>query len=242
MTHSHEQPNPEAIAFQAATLWITVQRGTHGGRACRDHTVRDASGAPLFEARAFPWERRIVVRHAGRPDDVLMVLQRRMSFPFTGKVDVLVASGRSRLGVVQRNGELRDARGAIVGRFVDARTGRRRTTEALVEGLGNALVGGDVAVPGGSSATGYRYLRDGRLIGDLARRTVPFDLEPAAEPSRLLSGLARALPSGLRGTWLRASGTCRGNGWSFERPALRADEDSRLALAGALFMVELSYR
>lgn len=229
------------MALQASTLWITVQRAADAGRACRDHTVRDASGVPLLEARAFPWDRRIVVRHAGRPDDMLMILRRRVSFPFTGKVDVLDAAGQARIGVVQRNGGVRDARGAIVGRFVDARSGKRRTAEALVEGLGNALVGGDAAVAGGSSASGYRFLRDGRIIGDLARRPVTFDLEREAAASPLLSGIARVLPSRLREKWRRTSSTRRESGWCFERSAVPADEDSRLAIAGALFMVELSY-
>lgn len=237
MTRSLERPAPDASALQASTLWITVERAQHDGRACRDHTVRDASGTPLLVARAFPWDRRIVVRHAHHPDAVLLILRRRVSFPLTGKIDVLDASGHGRLGVVQRNGAVRDAHGAIVGRFADARSGRRRTAEALVEGLGNAIVGGDGTVPGGSSASAYMYLRDGRVVGRLTRGALPFDVGSDAPPSPVAAGIGRILPRRLRDALLKR----QGSGWRFERDVVPPGDDPRLAVGGALFRVELSH-
>ena len=237
MTRSNPDPHVAPSALQATTLWITVDRGQHNGRSCRDYTVRDASGAPLLVARAFFWERSIVLRRADRPADVLVILHRRRSFPFTGKVDLLAATGGTRVGVVQRNGCVRDARGAIVGRFADARSGKRRTAEALVEAVGTAIVGGDGTASAAASTSGYTYSRDGRVIGRLTRGTLPFDVGSDATPSPTIAGIRRILPSGLRDALFKR----QNSGWRFQRDAHPPDEDPRLAVAGALFRVELSH-
>ncbi|HSA55496.1 MAG TPA: hypothetical protein VLE53_07315 [Gemmatimonadaceae bacterium] len=224
-------------ALRERTLWISVERTRSGGRACRDLTVRDSSGTALLVARAFPWQRDIVVCRADRPNAAWLVVRRRRSFPLTGKVDVVDVANAARIGILNRSGRVRNARGALLGRFADARSGKRRVVESLVEGVGNAIVGGDSTGSMAASTREYTYAREGRVIGRLTRGRPPFAVAPARSSSSPLSRVAHLLPARLRAALLDA----QPSGWEFVREETVADDDPRLPVAAALFVVELSH-
>jgi hypothetical protein len=220
--------------FREPALWITVTRTQSEGRACRDYVVHDSSGSPLLVARAFPWRRDLIVRRPDQPDKAFILLRRRRSFPFTGNVDVIHVATEARVGTLNRNGRVRDGTGVVLGRFVDARSARRRAAESVVQAIGTAIVGGDAI--SGSSPDGYTYVLGARVLGALMRAPLPFDTEPASPPSPMVARVARFLPSKL-GAAIQGRRT---HGWRFDRAALPAGEDPRLSLVAALFTVELS--
>jgi hypothetical protein len=220
-----------------ATLWLTTVRAVDGGRACRDLTVYDSAGTALLTARAFPWDRDIVVRSASGSDGAFLTLRRRVSFPLTGKVDAIDALTGGRIGVLNRSGRVRDANGSILGRFVDARTLRRRAAMGLVEAVGTALVGGDGSATAASSPAGFTYTDGRQVIGALSRAPLPFDTRAAAAPTRLAS-LVRLLPMRVRDALAQR---LKPKGWRFERATIPPHEDPRLAVAAAILTVELSH-
>ena len=231
------EPSAISTSLSERTLWLTVERTQDKGRACRDHTVHDASGKPLLVARAFPWQREIVVRRADDPDDILLILRRAISFPFTGRIDVIDAASGGKLGTLNRNGRVRDEAGGLIGRFADDRSLKRRTAEAVVDAVGTAIVGGDGSVSGASRPDGYTFARDGCIAGRLTRATPPFDVGSRSPPSGLIAWLSRVLPSRFGGARLER----RPRAWKFERDVIPEADDPPLTVAAALFAVELSH-
>lgn len=223
--------------FRATTLWITSTRAvTQDGRACRDVAVHDAEGTPLLAAQALPWSREIVLHAPGRPDDVVMVIERRRSFTLTGDVDVFEGATRRSLGVLHRSGRVHDATGAMLGQFVDARSLKRRATESLVEGIGAAIVGGDTV--GATSATAFVYRLEERVIGELVHAPLPFTVGPRPDEStapNVWTRLARFVPSHVRDG---IAARMHPRGWQFTRRDVPLREDPRPSLAGAILMVE----
>lgn len=219
----------------SSPLWLTSMRAVSEGQACRDLTVYDAMGTPLLVARAFTWGRDIVVRDGGQSGAPQLLVRRRRSFPLTGKVDVLDTASERCVGLMHRNGRVWDPNGALVGRFADARSLRRRTAESVVEAVGTVIVGGDASA--GSSPSGYTYTLGNRVMGGLVRAPLPFEVEPASSPSPIAAKVARFLPSKL-GAALQGR---RSHGWRFDRAAVAEGEDPRLSVAAAVFMVELSH-
>jgi hypothetical protein len=218
-----------------ATLWITSARGTFEKRRCRVLTVLDAEGRPCFQARAFPWDRQIVVRTADAEQRAIVVIQRRRFFVVTGRVDIMEAGGR-RLGVVTRGGDVRNTRGTLVGRFRDARTLTRKTAEAATVTLGNIMMGLDSSGDGVAGTDVFVFSIEGRYLGSLMQMPLPFvTSETTPAPRR---GLERLLSA----RWLTTlSRRFRPRGWRFTRVYINPGEDARLVLAGALFTVELSH-
>src|SRR3972149_497794 len=111
-------------SLDQATLWITVSRSSTDGRRGRDYAVRDVAGAVLLTARALVWGRELTATDPGTGSTILL-LRRRLAFPLTGRVDVLVPPAKP-LGRVYRNGRFAGADGHMTGRFRDAHGVRKR--------------------------------------------------------------------------------------------------------------------
>lgn len=219
-----------------ATLWITSKRTTSDGRACRLMTLFADDGSSLLEALAFPWKREIVVRTAGPSGRAVLVMRRRRTFPFTGKVDIKGADGVQPLGIVTRAGRVSDIEGRVIGRFTDSRSLKRRTAESAAEALGNALMGLDSAAGGPSSADSFAFIFDGRPLGSLVRAPLPFVVPDRADQRQLL--LTRLLPERWRTALARRT---EPRGWRFARIDAPSHADPRLLVGAALFTVELSH-
>ncbi len=215
------------------TLWIASRRATSEGRACRVITTFAEDGAPLLEALAYPWRREIVTRAVGPESRAMLVMRRRRSFPFTGKVDIEDSSAGRRLGGVTRAGRVLDADGRLVGRFTDTRSLKRRTAESLTEGLGNALLGFD-SVGAPAAPDGFVFGLEGRTLGSLVRAPLPFDLGDREERHR--SRIAGLMPERWRTALSRRFSP---RGWRFAR--LPSDAEPMLLLGAALFTVELTH-
>ena len=224
-----------ADPLDAQELWFSVERAVENGRACRDYRIRSAEDALLATARAFPWRRPIPVADAsGQP---ILTLERRRSFPLTGRVDVRAAASGPPLGIVRRNGRYEDALGRPAGAFRDARSIRGRTHEALFIGLLDTVLGDGGSEVSGPS--GYVWLAEGRPAGTLRREPLPFS-QPPVTLSGIPARLARVVPERMRRRFRTLVGP---TGWKLERlpeaPVVAADP--RLTLAAALFAIELSY-
>jgi hypothetical protein len=210
--------------------WISVRRASADGRACRDYIVSDDRGLELLSARAFNWDRGIIVR---REERELVRLTRHRSFPFTGKVRVSNAKGEH-IGTIRRNGELRDSTGAELGRFRDARTFRARAREAALVGALDALFGGDGSTSELSGPNGYVLTNGDRVVGELVRAVPPFAAESdeAIVPAWVgRHRIARRLVERL----LRRTAA-----WRFDRAEPDDGDAALVAIAGAIFMIELA--
>ncbi len=216
-------------------LWISASRVTSDGRACRLITTFAEDGAPLLEALAFPWRREIVARAVGPEGRTMLVMRRRRSFPFTGKVDIENGSAAGRLGGVTRAGRVLDADGRLVGRFTDTRSLKRRTAESLAEGLGNALLGLE-SVGAPAAADSFVLAHDGLTLGSLVRAPLPFDLSDREGPHR--SGIGRLIPERWRAALSRRFAP---RGWRFARVNCPGNTEPMLLLGAALFTVELTH-
>ena len=224
-------------------VWFSVARATHSGRACRDYVIFDSTGSACFEARAFPWRREIVIRANTPPHLPVLTLRRRRSFPLTGTVDILNEDG-DRIGTVRRNGVFR-AQDRHVGRFLDARTMRERTREAVVIGVLDSLFGGDGTTAIGSAPNGFVWLRGSTVVGVLTRAAASFLAEsPHTEANRdTTRPHASAYPSLIARVIDRFRRLARPDApraWKLEQrdPAHAADD--RIVIAAALFTIELS--
>lgn len=216
------------------TLWIASRRATSEGRACRLITTFAEDGAPLLEALTYPWRREIVARAVDHESRPILVMRRRRSFPFTGKVDIEDAGAARRLGIVTRAGRVLEADGRVVGRFTDTRSFRRRAVHGLAEGLGNALLGLDSV--GTPATTDSFILRlEGRTLGSLVRSPLPFDLSDGSASSQSVIG--RLVPERWRAVLSRRFAP---RGWRFVR-ANAGDTEPLLLVGAAVFTVELTH-
>lgn len=163
----------------------------------------------------------------------MLVMRRRRSFPFTGRVDIEGGSAGRRLGGVTRAGRVLDADGRTVGRFTDTRSFKRRTAESLTEGLGNALLGFD-SVGAPAAADSFVLELAGCTLGSLVRAPLPFDLGDREGPHR--SRIAQLMPEGWRSALSRRFAP---RGWRFARRP--SDTEPLLLLGAALFTVELTH-
>jgi hypothetical protein len=193
--------------------------------------VTDEHGVVVMSARAFTWSRTIhVTDPAGRAS---FDIERSRLFPLTGRARVRAVPSGLPLGTVSRNGTFRDAGGEIRGKFVDARSLRKRVHAGLIQGAMETLLSGvGDSVPSGPDSF---VLQVGRAFqGTLRYGVVPFPAEnegAAAAPRQL-----RFVPHVLRRFWQSLNAP---RGWKLERTHLGAD-DPRLQLAGAIFAAELS--
>jgi hypothetical protein len=221
-------------ALESPILWIAMTRAAASGRQCRDYTLTDEAGSTLLTARAFNWDREIVVAY---PDGSACIsILRSMAFAVSGRAAVReLPSGRA-LGRVTRNGTFSDELGAIRGRFQDARTRRDRARESLFHAAGEALLGaGEGSMPSGPDSFVLNVA--GRRAGTLSYARLPsHGKDEAAPPSHLLALASRFLPGRSRDAW-RSMNAQRG--WRFERLAA-IEGDPRLQVAAAIFAIELS--
>lgn len=221
-------------ALESPILWIAMLRAAAGGRQCRDYTLTDEAGSALLTARAFNWDREILVAY---PDGTPCVsIRRSIAFALSGRAAVReLPSGRN-LGRVTRNGTFSDELGAIRGRFQDARTRRDRARETLFHAAGEALLGaGDGSVMSGPDSFVLNVA--GRQVGTLTYEELPSrGKAERAPPSRLSELTSRLLPGRLRNSWRSVNAP---RGWRFERLAT-IEGDPRLLVAAAIFAIELS--
>jgi hypothetical protein len=223
----------DLAAALATGLWITRRHADDEGGRGRSYEVRDAAGALLLRARSTVWGREIPLRW---PDDVeALMLRRRRAFPLTGRVDMLEPGGRL-VGAVYRNGRFADAAGRTLGRFRDARTMRERTGEAVLQGVFEAVIGGDGAQP--ANARAFVCMSGDGVVGTLASMALPFAQTEPAEPSLVARISRRVLPKRAMDT-LRAVAAPRG--WRLDVAAEMRVHDPLLVTGAALFTVELSY-
>jgi hypothetical protein len=216
------------------TRWIRVRRDQREGTACRVITLSSATGAAEFEAVAFTWRRDIVVRAIASPHEGF-VIRRRRSFPFTGRLDVLATAGETRIGILARNGVVKDGSGNACGRFRDARTTGDRAGETAFEFVGAILTGSEGGDPGRMPLE-RRWIIGSAEQGRLMRAKWPFDPDGAPDPSP--GGISRFLPAKV-GAFLR--GVAAPATWRFDWRPLEPSVDPRLPVAAALWAVELSH-
>ncbi len=222
------------VTLPDAGLWFSMRRNAADGKACRDYIITDDEGTTLLTARAFNWNREILC-HApdGTPS---LAVRRDRAFAVTGRADVVQLPSGSKLGDISRNGTLRDQAGNELGRFRDARSTKERARESVFHGLGEALLGGE-----GSSVTSgpesFLLYEHDDVIGALTHAPLPFATGPSAREAGGLAGkVGSLLPPRLRKSLeLRLAP----RGWKLhftrEPPC-----DQRLAIAAALFTIELS--
>jgi hypothetical protein len=169
-----------AGALAALSLWIVPQPVKAAPRRCRDYHVRDLTGNALLTVRAYLWGRDIDAHDAHARQPVLRV-RRRHLFPITGVADASALAGDRQLGTVHRSGRIRDAGGRPLGRFRDARSTGQRTRESLLQGVFEAVLGGDGTTTLASGPDGYVW----------------------ASPEHVVLGtLRRGAPGAPRGSWL----------------------------------------
>ena len=211
-----------------------MTRTAVGGLQCREYTVTDEARRILLTARAFVWDREIVV--AGPDGAPCMSIVRGRAFALTGRASVRELPTGHELGVVTRNGTFSDPGGKVVARFQDARSLRQRARESLFQAAGDALLNaGEGSMPSGPDS--FVLISGGRETGTLTYAKLP----PAAEddrpaPSRIHALASRLLPARSRNMW-RALNAPRG--WKLER-SRPLGADPRLQLAAAIFAIELS--
>lgn len=211
-----------------------MRRTSVGGRQCREYTVTDEAGGTLLTARAFVWDREIVIAD---PDGVPCIsICRSRIFALNGRAAVREFPSKRDLGVVTRSGTLRDSHGAVRGRFQDARSLRQRTRESLFQAAGDAVLSaGEGSVPSGPDS--FVINAGGRQAGTLTYARLPFAREVEQSPPSRMSELAlRLLPSRSRNMWRSLNAP---RGWKLKRSA-PVETDPRLQLAAALFAIELS--
>lgn len=218
-------------ATESPILWAAMSRTAVGGRQCREYTVTDETGGTLLTARAFNWNREILLAH---PDGTPCIsIIRSRAFALNGRAAVRELPSTRDLGHVRRSGTFSDELGVIRGRFQDARPRRERTRETLFHAAGEALLSaGEGSVLSGPDSFVLNVA--GRPAGALTYAQLPIRGEPDKAPPSRLSKLARRLPGHSR--W-RSINTPRG--WRFERVAT-IEGDPRLQVAAAIFAIELS--
>lgn len=223
-----------AGALESPIVWISMRRSAVGGRQCREYTVTDEGGGTLLTARAFVWDREILIADL---DGVPRIsICRSRIFALNGRAAVRELPSKRDLGMVTRNGTFRDSRGTVRGRFQDARSLRQRTRESLFQAAGDALLsGGEGSVPSGPDS--FVLNTGGRPAGALTHAKLPF--APGTEqspPSRVSELASRLLPKRSLSIWRSINAP---RGWRFER-SVPLETDPRLQLAAALFAIELS--
>lgn len=223
-----------AGALESPILWIAMIRTAIGGRQCREYILTDEAGGTLLTARAFIWDREIVV--AGPDGAPCISVRRSRLFALNGQAAVIELPSKRHLGEVTRNGTFRDSSGAVRGRFQDARSLRQRTRESLFQAAGEALLSaGEGSVPSGPDS--FVLNVGGRTAGTLTYAKLPFAREDKpSPPSRMSQLAARLVPSRVRNRWRSLNDP---RGWKLERSA-PLETDPRLQLAAALFAIELS--
>ena len=219
--------------LHSPVLWFTMDRGTAGGRQCRDYTVADDGGRQLLSARAFNWSRDIVLADSdGTP---ILMIRRSRIFALSGRAVVLELPAQRPIGEVGRSGRFSDSTGQMRGRFRDARSARERASESVFQAAAEALLGNGDSVASGPNS--FLLDIDGVLAGTLSYSEIPLgrNTEPAV-PSRAARLASRLLPArSLKA--LRALTAPRG--WKFHHLA-PPPEDPRVQIAAALFAIELS--
>jgi hypothetical protein len=213
--------------LNAPVLWLTLRRGSEAGRALRDYECAADDGTPIFRARAWNWRREIACEDAAGAR--VLLLRRRRSFVFSGRVDIAGADGE-RLGVVHRSGRFSDV-GPTRGRFRDARSLRSRTGESVLATMAELAIGGDGALET-SGPTGFIYLRDGRPAGALGYAQPPW----APAHGVASGGLRRLVSRSIARLRPVAESEVT---WKLERTG-PATEDPRVFVGAALFMMEMS--
>lgn len=223
-----------AGTLESPILWIAMRRTAVGGRRCREYTVTNEAGRTLLTARAFNWDREMLIAH---PDGTPCIsIIRSRAFALNGRAAVRELPSKGHLGVVTRNGTFKDSRGAVRGRFQDARSLRQRTRESLFQAAGEALLSaGEGSVPSGSDS--FVLNAGGRPAGTLTYAKLPFAREnEQSAPSRMSELAARLLPNRWRNMWHSINAP---RGWRLERSA-PLETDPRPQLAAAIFAIELS--
>jgi hypothetical protein len=217
--------------IDAHELWITFRRTTHDGRSCREYVCSDSDGAELFHARAFNVRREISCNDVNDERRRILLLRRRMSFPLTGRVDILDPVAGRRIGEVRRSGAFRDAAG-MTGRFRNARSARSRAAEGAIATVFEVAMGGEGATEL-SGASGWVLDVNGRRAGSLSIARPPWLATEAPPPGSSLTARFSARLASLRAS-MRPE-----QSWRLERePAVSGDP--RVHIAAALFMIELS--
>jgi hypothetical protein len=234
----------EAVdALAGRALWLTVTRAKEGRTACRAYVIYSAEGVALLEGRAFDWRRDIVIRSVTDPGrGVVLLLRRRLLFPFNGKVDVY-DERRARIGTVSRSGWFRAVDARTEGRFRDARSLSERGREAVLLGVLDAVSGGEGTVADASVASGFVWLVGNTPVGTLARAELPFTTQTASAPANATPappGLSVARLSRMGRRLGRLVGYRAPQGWKLERVAATAPADALLVTAAALFAIELT--
>jgi hypothetical protein len=225
-----------APAFAGPPAWFHVESVVVDGKRCRVHTVFSDEGSALLAGRAYLMGRDFRVAAPSVGGEPRLLLRRRISFPLTGRYDLFELPSRERLGVLNRSGRFRDARGRVVGRFRDARTLRDHLGEGAFEMAFELLLGDGQSEATGSGPTGFVLLLDGRPAGALSQSRLPF--HPSPPPEVELGPARRALRSVLPGDALFERRPPMG--W---RLALVPDApvvDSSLLVSAALLAIEIS--
>ena len=217
------------------TRWIRVLRDHRDGKACRVITLSSATGVKELEAVAFTWRRDIVVSACGSETEGF-VIRRRRSFPLTGRLDVLVGPGETRIGILSRSGRVMDGAGNAQGRFRDARTAGDHAGEIAFEFVGSLLTGSEGGDPGRMPSE-RKWLVGKVEQGRLIRAKWPFDPDDGVR-GQVAGGLSRLLPAKVR-AFLR--GVAAPATWRFDWKPLGPPVDARLPMAAALWAVELSH-
>lgn len=215
-------------------LWVTVERATREGRACRLLRLAGADGEPRAEGVAFPWRRDLVVtpRAAGQ---AAFRIRRRRSFPLTGTFDVLALDASRRLGTCHRDGRVRDAAGRVLGRFRSAERLGQQIRAGALEALAAIASGLADQADTGRMPQAWVWMVDDRPAGSLARRAPPAPVPPPG--AALPPALARWIPGALRRAWARRADP---RAWAFESDVAWPG-DPLLRDASVLCFVELSH-
>lgn len=210
-----------------------MSRTVVGGRKCREYTLMNEAGDSLLTARAFIWDREILV---AQPDGIPCIsICRSRVFVLNGRAAVRELPSKRHLGLVTRNGTFKDELGAVRGRFQDARSLRERTRESLFQAAGDALFSVEGSVPSGPDS--FVLNVDGRPAGVLTYAKLPFRGDGEQPPPSRLSELAsRLLPRRSQDAWRSLIAP---RGWRLERSGT-IEAHPRLLLAAAIFTIELS--
>lgn len=225
-------------------LWIRVQSRRTDRPRGRDLELYDEHGALLASARTSHTSRLIEVvldplGQSPHADTALALrLERRRLFPLTGRVDVRDAVSGEELGRTSRAGTVRRRDGSIIGRFRNARRLRGFVGESLFD-IGVAiLTGGEASGSEPSRPTGFDWIVAAQNRGRLVRAKWPFEDEADRPvPRERRPWIARWIPDRVA-AFLRS--LSRTPCWRLELESLPSSE-RRLAIAGALFAVELAH-